>query len=59
MRTNRGRVEGPVKGVIIEAPSVRPSLEALRNWLESAGLKPQAGHSPAAQDIRLIVGANL
>lgn len=50
---------GPVKGVSIEAPATRPSLELLLKWLASIGLKPQGLLVPNSQAVRLIVGANL
>ncbi|MCJ7565662.1 MAG: hypothetical protein MUP52_13880 [Candidatus Aminicenantes bacterium] len=47
------------KGVIIETPSVRPSLEILLNWCGAADLKPQGYLNPNANRVRIIVGANL
>ena len=50
---------GVPKGVIIETPSATQSLEILLNWCGAAGLKPQGNLNPSAQEVHLIVGANL
>lgn len=56
---NQAVFSGPLKGLLVETPAVRPSLELLLNWLGAAGLKPQGSLNASAQTVRLIVGANL
>lgn len=56
---NQAIFSGPVKGVQVETPAVRASLEILLNWLGATGLKPQGVLNASAKTVRLIVGANL
>jgi hypothetical protein len=56
---NQVVLSGPLQGVLIETPAIRPALESLLNWLGAAGLKPKGIHRADAQSVRLVVGANL
>jgi hypothetical protein len=56
---NQAIFAGPMTGIFIEVPAVRPSLEILLNWLGATGLKPQGNHNPGVAAVRVVVGANL
>ena len=56
---NQAIFASPMKGLFIEVPAVRPSVEILMNWLNATGLKPQGNHNPDVEAVRVIVGGNL
>lgn len=56
---NQSIFSGPITGIQVITPKVRPSLERLAAWMQSAGLKVQGIHDPTAITVRIIIGANL
>lgn len=48
---------GVPKGVVVETPTEKPSVQILGNWLIKAGLKPEGVLKPGALMVKLIVGA--
>lgn len=48
---------GVPKGVIIETPTEKPSVQALGNWLLKVGLKPEGVLKPGSPMVKVIVSA--
>lgn len=55
----QGMFSSPPRGVIIETPIEKPSLNLLLNWMGVVGLKPQGIIVPGSQQTKITVGTTI